>query len=122
MKSSAIAHEWDQRTSASELFLKHTDTVFESLFERSADAIWSYDPQTAMLVDCNQAAVQLGGATDKQQWLRPRPEDRSPQLQPDGSNSADKARQIIALVERQKTHRFEWVIRRQDGREVPVEV
>jgi PAS domain S-box-containing protein len=96
--------------------------VFECLFERSADAIWLYDPQTAMLVDCNQAAVNLIGAANRQQLLQTRPEDISPPVQPDGSRSADKAVEIISIVERQKSHRFEWVIRRLDGREVPVEV
>ena len=38
MKSPATRHDWDERTSAPELFLKHADTVFQSLFERSAEA------------------------------------------------------------------------------------
>jgi PAS domain S-box-containing protein len=122
MKSSATSLGWDESASAPELWLKHTGSVFESLFERSPDAIWLYDPQTSMLLDCNQAAVQLIGADSKQQLLRTMPADLSPPLQPDGSRSADKSAEIIAIVERQKTHRFEWVIRRLDGREVPVEV
>ena len=36
--------------------------------------------------------------------------------------TADKTAEILALVERQKRHRFEWMIRRLDGRDVPVEV
>ena len=115
-------HEWDESASAAELWLGHTDGVFESLFERSAEAIWLYDPRTAMMMDCNQAAIELIGAENKQQLLHTRPEDLSPPFQPDGSCSAEKAAQIIPLVEKQKTHCFEWVIRRLDGRNVPVEV
>jgi PAS domain S-box-containing protein len=122
MKSPATGLEWDERTSASRELLKQSGGVFEILFERSADAIWLYDPQTAMLVDCNQAAVELIGADSKQQLLRTRPEDISPPVQPDGSRTADKTVEILALVERQKRHRFEWMIRRFDGRDVPVEV
>ncbi len=122
MKSTATDPEWDESASAPALWLKHTDVVFERLFERSAEAIWLYDPRTAMMVDCNQAAVELIGAGNKQQLLRTRPEEVSPPFQPDGSCSAEKAAQIIALVEKQKTHCFEWVIRRLDGRNVPVEV
>src|SRR5262249_16621507 len=115
-------HKWDKRTSAAEQFFKHTGVVFESLFERCPDAIWLYDPQTIQLVDCNQAAVELMGAESKQQLLRTRPEAISPPLQPDGPWSSEKAREIIAIVEREKRHRFEWLIRRLDGRDVPVEV
>ncbi len=122
MKTSPADGEWDQSASAREPSLKHSGAVFDSLFERSADAIWLYDPRTAELVDCNQAAVALIGAADKQQLLPTRPEDLSPPLQPDGSRSADKAAQIIAHVQKHGSHRFEWVIRRLDGREVPVEV
>ncbi|MFO1500014.1 MAG: PAS domain-containing sensor histidine kinase [Verrucomicrobiota bacterium] len=122
MRTSASGADWDERASAPGLQLRQTAAVFESFFERSADAIWLYDAQTAMLVDCNEAAVKLIGAADKQQLLRTFPADLSPQLQPDGSPSAEKAAGVIALVEREKRHRFEWVIRRLDGKEVPVEV
>jgi PAS domain S-box-containing protein len=122
MKSPAVGRAWDERTSAPDRLRQQTEGVFESLFERSADAIWLYDPRTAMLVDCNQAAVELIGAQNKEQVLRTRPEQISPPVQPDGSRSADKAVEILALVEKQKRHRFEWTIRRLDGRDVPVEV
>jgi PAS domain-containing protein len=55
---------------------EQTGTVFASLFERSADAIWLFelvDSQGLILVDCNQAAVKLIGADDKQQLLQLRP-------------------------------------------------
>src|SRR5512143_3021032 len=122
MSSTAIHHRWDESPSAPESPLKHSEAVFETLFERCADAIWLYDPQTAVLMDCNQAAVELIGAENKQQLLRTRPEEISPPVQPDGSSTADKTVENLALVERQKRHRFEWMIRRLDGRDVPVEV
>ncbi|HWD21191.1 MAG TPA: PAS domain-containing sensor histidine kinase [Verrucomicrobiae bacterium] len=113
---------WDDSASASELLLAQTGQVFESLFERSADAIWLYDPLTAMMVDCNQAAVRLIGAASKEQLLNTRPKDISPAFQPDGASTEEKTAEIIATVEREQTHRFEWVIRRLDGVEIPVEV
>src|SRR5690348_1912718 len=123
--NSPSASEWDERTSAAEAGLSHTDSVFESLFERSADAIWLFevqDPRTVVLVDCNQAAVKLIVAENKQQLLHTRPEDLSPPIQPDGSVSGDRTPEIIAAVQRQKTHRFEWMMRRRDGKDVPTEV
>jgi PAS domain S-box-containing protein len=121
MKSPAVDLGWDESAGAAERLLRHSGTVFKTLFERSADAIWLYDPQTAMLLDCNQAAVELIGAENKQQLLRTRPEAISPPFQPDGTPTTDKVAEIIGIVEKQKTYRFEWLIRRLDGRTLPVE-
>ena len=122
MNSSGTTLEWAERPSAHQSSPRDTDGVFDNLFAQSAEAMWLYDPQTARMVDCNQAAVQLIGAKNKEQLLRTLPEDLSPALQPDGSRSADKSRDIIATVEKQKTCCFEWVLRRFDGTEVPVDV
>ena len=95
----ATKPDWDERTSAPELFLKHSDAVFDSLFERSADAIWLFevrDPQTLVLVDCNQAAVELIGAETKQQLLNARPDQLSPPVQPDGASSAARQRRSLS--------------------------
>src|SRR5436190_7235547 len=122
MNSSATEHRWDESTSAPEPWLKHSGAVFESLFERSADAIWLYDPQAGLLVDCNQAALALIGANTKQDLLPARPEDISPAIQPGGLSSLDKTAEILAIVEKNKGHHFEWVVRRLDGVEIPAEV
>jgi PAS domain S-box-containing protein len=125
MNSSVSERKWDERTSATESLLKQIDPVFESLFQRSADAIWLFelcDPPSLVLVDCNQAAVELVGAENKEQVLKMRPEDLSPALQADGTPSAQRVAETIALVQKQKTHRLEWMMRRLDGKEVPIEV
>ena len=114
--------DWDERTSAAPSSFKHTDGVFESFFARSVDAVWLFDPQAGVFVDCNRAAVELIGAENKQQLLHLRPEDLSPPVQPDGSSSTEKSAEIIAIIQRQKTHLFEWMMRRRDGRDVPIEV
>ena len=69
MNSSASDLDWDERTSAPRRLVNHTDDVFDSLFERSADAIWLYDPETSLLVDCNRAAVELIGAKNKRSQI-----------------------------------------------------
>ena len=122
MKMPAVDPHWDESASAQLRFLTQTGGVFESLFERSADAIWLYNPETGMLVDCNEAAVRLIGADNKRQLLPARPEDLSPPVQANGSSSADRTAEVVAAVKREMTHRFEWVIRRRDGRDVPIEV
>jgi PAS domain S-box-containing protein len=96
--------------------------MFQLLFERCADAIWLFDPQGRVFVDCNPAAVDLIRAGSKEKLLQSRAEDLSPFLQPDGTPSHEKSAQIVALVEQNGGHRFEWVMRRFDGQEVPLEV
>jgi PAS domain S-box-containing protein len=96
--------------------------MFQLLFERSADAIWLFDPHAGVFVDCNAAAVELMRAGTKERLLGARPEDLSPRLQPDGTPSSEKSARIVALVEQNGVHRFEWAGRRLDGCEIPLEV
>jgi PAS domain S-box-containing protein len=117
-----ICRQWDERTSASGQSNEQTDHVFENLFERSFDAIWLFDPEAGVVVDCNQAAVELMGASDKRPLLQAKPADLSPPVQADGTLTQEKSVQITALVERNQGHRFEWLIRRMDGIEVPLEI
>ena len=62
MNVCAGRNKWDASPGALEQEFKQSEDVFQSLFERSADAIWLYDPDTGLLVDCNDAAVRLIGA------------------------------------------------------------
>src|SRR5258706_4448361 len=119
---SAAGREWDESPSAMEMSLKDNPSMFQLLFERSADAILLFDPQGGVFVDCNSAAVELMGAGTKEKLLGARPEDLSPPLQPDGTTSQQKSAQIVALVDEFGSHRFEWVAHRFDGSEVPLEV
>ncbi|HEX4265397.1 MAG TPA: PAS domain S-box protein [Verrucomicrobiae bacterium] len=122
MKTPLIDPHWDERTSAPEPRLKQDDGVFESFFERTFDAVWLFDPEDYVFVDCNQAAIRLLGANSKDQLLGKTPEDLSPATQPSGASSLETSTAIVALIEKHKGHRFEWVARRMDGHEIPLEV
>src|SRR6266567_5057838 len=119
---STDGRKWDESPSAVGPSIADTPSMFQLLFERSADAIWLFDPKAGVFVDCNAAAVELMRAGTKEKLLGARPEDLSPRLQPDGTPSREKSAQIVALVEERGGHRFEWVGRRFDGHEVPLEV
>jgi sigma-B regulation protein RsbU (phosphoserine phosphatase) len=94
---------------------------FRVLFEHSSDAHVIYDDMGRVL-DCNDAAVQLLKATDKEQVLAHSYVQFSPEYQPDGSRSAEKLKEIAALARARGFHRFEWMLRRLNGEEVLVEV
>src|SRR4029077_4955824 len=65
---------WDERTSAPDRRLGQSRRVFECFFERSVDAVWLFDPQAKVFVDCNPAAVELMRAGTKEKLLGARPE------------------------------------------------
>src|SRR5262245_20655251 len=116
------AREWDESASATGRLACQTGAVFESFFERSLDAVLLFDPQTGVFVDCNPAAVELLRAGSKEKLLGARPEDLSPPFQSDGTPTGEKSAQVTALVEERGGHRFEWVGRRFDGTDIPLEV
>src|ERR1051326_1588350 len=114
--------EWDERASAAKAPLEHSPSMFQLLFERSADAILLFDPKAGVFVDCNAAAVDLMRAGTKERLLGARPDELSPPNQPDGTPSREKSDRVTELVEEHGGHRFEWVGRRFDGQEIPLEV
>ena len=99
---------------------QESERLFRLLFERSGDANLLIDGDR--FVDCNQATVEILGATDKSAVLGLHPSELSPPFQPDGRPSREKADEILALAHRQGSHHFEWTHRRADGTEFPVEV
>ncbi len=96
--------------------------MFRQLFERSADAIFLFDPRREVFVDCNAAAVELMRATSKEQLLLVHPAELSPEFQPDGQSSREKTPVVIEQALSKGSYRFEWRARRMDGTECPLEV
>lgn len=114
--------QWNQRSNAPVFDPGHGGSMFQLLFERSADAIWLFDPQEGIFIDCNPAAVALMRCGTKEKLLCSQPADLSPARQPDGRLSAEAAAEVTALVATSGAHRFEWLARRLDGTEVPLEI
>ena len=121
-KSLEATGKWTERPSVIGGLLGQNQSMFELYFERSADAIWLYDPKEGIMTDCNRAAVELMRAGSKDRLLQMRPADLSPAFQVDGTSSEVKAAEVSALASKNGGHRFEWVARRCDGTDVPLEV
>jgi len=96
--------------------------MFTVLFERSPDALWLLDPETGRVVDCNPSALELLRAAGKEQLLGRTPSDLSPERQPDGRDSREKAAEVMRRSRQEGGARFHWVMRRFDGTDVHVEV
>lgn len=103
-----------------EQMFPESESRFRSFFEQSRDAfLILYE---GLFVDCNAAAVQLLGCDDKQGIVPRSLVELSPELQPDGTPSMVKAREMIARALVEGSLRFEWLHLRADGSELPVEV
>jgi PAS domain S-box-containing protein len=114
--------KWTERSSAAASDLSDTSGMIRLLFERSADAMTLQDPLTGRFLDVNEAAVCLTGAPNKAALLGSDPSRISPEFQPDGSLSAEKVKTVIQIAVDRGSHRFEWVINRFDGTQLPVEI
>lgn len=100
--------------------LREQEKVFHQVFHASEDAILLLDGDD--FIDCNEAAVQMLGCHSKEEVLPAPPWGLSPEYQPDGRLSSEKAREMIEKARRRHFHRFEWIHRRADGKDFPVEV
>jgi PAS domain S-box-containing protein len=100
--------------------LQQSEARFRQLYEQSADAILLLDGE--VFIDCNSATLQMMRCTDKKQLFSLHPAQLSPQIQPDGRNSFEKATEITARAFELGSYRFEWMHRRLDGEDFWVEV
>ncbi len=100
--------------------LRESETRYKTLFEKSADAILIIEGDK--FVDCNAATVKMLHYNDKEELLQTHPWELSPEKQPDGRLSYEKANEIIAIALEKGSHRFEWEHKRKDGKVFPVEV
>jgi GAF domain-containing protein len=96
----ALLYDREQRKTqslqASLAQLKQSELRFQCLFEKSTDAIFLLGDEG--FIDCNQASVELFGYSHKSQLLNIRPSHVSPEFQPDGQPSFEKANAMIAKL------------------------
>ncbi len=103
-----------------EAALRESEKRFMEILYASMDAILLIDADT--FVDCNEAAAKMLGYPDKKQFLMTHPSKLSPPFQPDGKNSFQKANEMMGTAFEKGYHRFEWMHRKVNGDDFPVEV
>lgn len=90
------------------------------IFEESTDAHLLFNDTG--IIDCNNAAVKMIGCNTKQELLSYHPSVFSPEYQPDGKLSSEKSLEMDAIARKNGVHNFEWVHKKINGEEFPVEV
>jgi PAS domain S-box-containing protein len=99
---------------------KAIEERFRAFFEQASDAFFVCDERG--ILDCNEAALRMLRCDDKTRLIGRALSDFSPELQPDGVPSVEKREVVTEVYTRQGRHRFDWLQRRVDGEEFPVEV
>lgn len=97
-----------------------SESKYKSLFEMSDDAILVIENDR--FVDCNKAVVKMLGYKNKEELLNTHPSELSPEKQPDGRLSFEKAEEMMSFALQKGSHHFEWTHTRANGENFPVEV
>ncbi len=106
----------------SEEALRASENRFRSLFDSSRDAVMTLEPPSWKFTSGNPATVAMFGAGNEARFVTIGPWDLSPERQPDGRASAEKAREMIETAMREGSHSFEWTHRRINGEAFPATV
>ncbi|NOZ14187.1 MAG: PAS domain S-box protein [Acidobacteria bacterium] len=99
--------------------LRKSEEKFHQLFEKSRDAMSILSREG--FIDCNEALLTLFHASDKTEMFVP-PWKLSPEFQPDGQLSEEKAKLIIQETYEKGNARFEWLHRKFSGEEFWCEI
>ncbi|EPY2283376.1 HD domain-containing phosphohydrolase [Clostridium sporogenes] len=100
--------------------LKTSEYNFRNIFESSSDPILiTLDNK---IIDCNLAMIELLGYDSKSSILRKNPVQFSPETQPNGESSKEKALQVYKITMKNGKYKFEWWFKRIDGTLLPAEV
>lgn len=105
---------------SSEEFLRESEKKYRELFEKSDDAILIIENDK--FVDCNDATLRMLKYKNKEDLLYTHPSELSPEFQPNGKSSFEKATEMMDIAIQKGNHRFEWYHKKADGKVFPVEV
>jgi diguanylate cyclase (GGDEF)-like protein/PAS domain S-box-containing protein len=102
--------------------LRASEVKYRNLFESTRDAMMIVDPSSGGFISANPSALKLFGAKDEAEFISRKPWDYSPERQPDGRASAEKAHEMIETATRVGSQFFEWMHQRVDGTEFSADV
>ncbi|MFA5147378.1 MAG: PAS domain S-box protein [Candidatus Omnitrophota bacterium] len=96
--------------------LRDSEIRYRTIYETSADAIMLLTPGEGFFRG-NPSAVKMYECVDEDDFTSYTPAILSPEYQPDGRPSAEKAREMMAMAMEHGSHFFEWLHKTARGRE-----
>ncbi len=97
--------------------LMDSEEKFRILFENSKDALMTLSPPSWKFTSANPAIADMFGVSGIDEFIRHAPWELSPERQPDGRLSVEKAKEMIDIAVRDGYNYFEWKHRRLTGEE-----
>jgi PAS domain S-box-containing protein len=91
------------------------------LFDNAPIGLTVFD-EDFKFVDCNDAVLEMYGVTKEEYSTFFGSELHSPELQPDGSNSREKAMEVVKRIMTGETMRIEWLHLTPAGKPLPVDL
>ena len=102
--------------------LKVSEKKYRTLFESSRDAIMMLAPPNWVFTAGNCATIEMFKAKDEKEFTSKGPWEISPEYQPDGQLSSEKAGKMINKAMKNGSHFFEWTHTRFNGDDFPATV
>jgi len=93
--------------------LKQAHATFETLFEKSPDAILLMEGKS--FIQGNQQVVSLFGYENEEELLTAKPLALFPKRQPDGTYSLNKISEMKELAIKEGNQQFEWLFKKKNG-------
>lgn len=121
VRSTGTVQDITQQALAEEKLLE-SEKKYRLLFENSRDALMTAAPPSWKFTSANRSTLKMFGAESEAEFTRLSPWDVSPERQPDGLSSSEKARQMIETALREGSFFFEWTHSRLDGSTFPTEI
>ena len=116
-----IIHDDTEGQKAKEALIK-SEELYRVIYESSRDAIMTLEPPTWKFTKGNPATLEMFRVKNEAEFLTCTPADLSPHNQPDGRESAEKAKEMIETAMREGSIFFEWTHKRVNGEEFPATV
>ena len=102
--------------------LAQSEERYRNLFEKSHNAIMTVSPPDWKFTSGNSAMIDMFRLEGEDQLRELQPWELSPEYQPDGQISNEKARKMISIAVESGSNFFDWTHKRYDGEEFPATV
>lgn len=116
-----VAHDITARKKA-QVKLQESEERFRKLFDSAHDALMTLNPPTWNFTSGNPAISKMFNVKNVEEFLTYSPWDISPDKQPDGRSSVEKAKEMIEIAMSRGSNYFEWTHKRINGKSFPATV